>query len=129
MEQNYVTVSLCIYHIWRRKRSNLHSYSAGAHMMFCMFGCQMLLCGCQSIIRESYRCYCLNYFINKFYRRLSCLGIKANSHRHTRHDTDRTVLSCPADAMNWAFDHSQQNLSLLELSTGRTAFMAREHGP
>ena len=28
--------------------------------------------------------------------------VKANSHRHTRHDWDRTVLSCPAGGVNWA---------------------------
>jgi len=28
--------------------------------------------------------------------------LKANSHRHARHDTDSTVLSCLADGVNWA---------------------------
>ena len=28
--------------------------------------------------------------------------LKANSHRHASHDTDRTVLSCMAGGVNWA---------------------------
>ena len=28
--------------------------------------------------------------------------VKANSQRHTRHDTDRTVLACLAGGVNWA---------------------------